>query len=304
MLQSPITNSAQGFMTQLDAAKTSQDTAALKQAKLRKACQMFESHFLKMMWTEMRKTIPKSGMVSGGQAENIFTDMLDQERAEAAAMGRSMGLADMLERQLTSKRLKRLPHQFGSRQDGVSMPTRSNFFRGRIHDPQAADGQEMAETSQSAADQAAASADDQAASIGQGFVSPLRGRVSSLFGSRTHPISGKLTHHDGVDVAAPQGTEIRAAGAGRVVFSGWADGYGNLVELEHSDGRTTRYAHCDKLKVKSGEQVKSGQTIATVGSTGYSTGPHLHFEIINAQGKHIDPMQMVALGTDPHTRRS
>lgn len=72
------------------------------------------------------------------------------------------------------------------------------------------------------------------------------------------------------------------------------------MEIEHPDGRTTRYGHCAKLKVREGQKVAAGQVIATVGSTGLSTGPHLHFEIINAQGRHIDPMKMVAFTAGPY----
>lgn len=117
---------------------------------------------------------------------------------------------------------------------------------------------------------------------------PLRGRLTSDFGMRTHPITGKYTHHDGIDIAAPTGTPIRAAKSGVVKFSGDRGGYGNLVIVEHSDGTQTRYGHCHRLNVRPGERVRAGQEIATVGSTGRSTGPHLHFEV-RVDGKPVDP---------------
>lgn len=122
---------------------------------------------------------------------------------------------------------------------------------------------------------------------------PLKGRISSGFGVRHDPLHGRVKRHTGVDIAAPQGTPIAAAAAGKVVFAGRRGGYGNLVEIEHPDGQRTRYAHTARILVKVGDEVKPGQTIATVGSTGRSTGPHLHFEV-NRDGTRIDPLQAVA----------
>ncbi len=114
------------------------------------------------------------------------------------------------------------------------------------------------------------------------------GRLTSPFGMRQHPIHGDLRHHDGVDIAAPEGTPIRAARAGRVVRAGFEEGYGNVVVLDHGGGLETRYAHCQRLGVRPGDRVDAGAPIATVGSTGRSTGPHLHFEVRH-QGIPVDP---------------
>ncbi|MBI1764120.1 MAG: peptidoglycan DD-metalloendopeptidase family protein [Acidobacteria bacterium] len=122
---------------------------------------------------------------------------------------------------------------------------------------------------------------------------PLHGRISSNFGVRHDPLHGGVRRHGGVDIAAPPGTPIAAAAGGTVVFAGRRGGYGNLVEIEHADGQRTRYAHAARLLVQAGDEVKPGQTIATVGSTGRSTGPHLHFEV-NKDGAHVDPLQAVA----------
>jgi murein DD-endopeptidase MepM/ murein hydrolase activator NlpD len=108
---------------------------------------------------------------------------------------------------------------------------------------------------------------------------PARGAIRSVFGPRRDPINGRPRFHKGIDIAVPQGTPIQAAAAGRVVFSGVNKGYGNMVMLEHADGRRTLYAHAEALFVKVGDTVGAGQTIAAVGSTGHSTGPHVHFEI-------------------------
>lgn len=114
--------------------------------------------------------------------------------------------------------------------------------------------------------------------------------VSSDFGWRTDPFDGTRHHHDGLDLSAPMGTTIVAADAGRVKFAGKNGGYGNVVIVEHADGTESRYAHCSALDVAEGDQVLAGQAIARVGSTGRSTGPHLHFEV-RKDGIPIDPRE-------------
>ncbi|GAB6060395.1 peptidoglycan DD-metalloendopeptidase family protein [Desulfonatronum parangueonense] len=108
---------------------------------------------------------------------------------------------------------------------------------------------------------------------------PLQGRVSSGFGWRNDPFTGEQSWHAGTDLVAPKGTPINAAWDGRVVFVGQRGGYGNMVVLEHAGGWRSYYAHNEQNKVKVGDMVEAGQNIATVGSSGRSTGPHLHFEI-------------------------
>lgn len=122
---------------------------------------------------------------------------------------------------------------------------------------------------------------------------PLTGRISSKFGSRFHPIDKKTKFHGGVDIAVPRGTPINSAADGVVTFAGKRGGYGNVVIVEHADGRETFYAHCDKLLVEKGQIVSGGELIAKAGSTGKSTGPHLHFEL-RENGKSIDPMKFLS----------
>lgn len=108
---------------------------------------------------------------------------------------------------------------------------------------------------------------------------PVDGRISSRFGDRSDPFSGAEREHHGVDIAAAAGTPIQAVRAGTVTFAGERGGYGNVVILDHGDGLETRYAHCASLDVRAGDQVRAGAKVASVGSTGRSTGPHLHFEV-------------------------
>ena len=108
---------------------------------------------------------------------------------------------------------------------------------------------------------------------------PVRGIVTSNVGWRHDPIDGTIRHHNGVDIAVPSGTKVKAIAAGRVIQSGPHGGYGNLVKIEHSDGSVSMYGHNSQLEVNLGDQVQAGQTIALSGSTGRSTGPHLHFEL-------------------------
>lgn len=118
---------------------------------------------------------------------------------------------------------------------------------------------------------------------------PVKGRVSSKYGWRFHPVTGKRKFHKGIDIAAGKGTTISSVADGKVIFSGTKTGYGNIVEVKHSNGYITKYAHCNTLSVKVGDIVKSGQKIAEVGSTGVSTGNHCHFEIRNGKGEPVNP---------------
>jgi len=126
-------------------------------------------------------------------------------------------------------------------------------------------------------------------SKGEGFLTPAGGYISSYYGPRIHPITGANGFHTGVDFAAANKSDILASKSGTVVFSGQQSGYGNIVILDHGGGIQTFYAHCSSISVSNGETVSRGQTIAKVGSTGNSTGPHLHFEV-RVNGKHTDPM--------------
>jgi murein DD-endopeptidase MepM/ murein hydrolase activator NlpD len=124
-------------------------------------------------------------------------------------------------------------------------------------------------------------------------------RISSVFGGREHPVLGGWRLHKGTDYAADRGTPVRAIGDGVVVRAGWGNGYGNVLEIRHRNGFITRYGHLSRFKVHSGERVTIGETVAFVGSTGLSTGPHLHFEVL-VNGQQRDPRTALkSTGGDP-----
>lgn len=126
--------------------------------------------------------------------------------------------------------------------------------------------------------------------IGSGQVSfPVNAPISSEFGYRMHPILGYKRFHSGIDFAADYGEVIRAAAPGHVIFAGWYGGYGNTVIVDHGNGVTTLYAHSEGLYVQEGQVVQRGEPVALVGSTGLSTGPHLHFEL-RSNGEPVDPL--------------
>jgi murein DD-endopeptidase MepM/ murein hydrolase activator NlpD len=149
---------------------------------------------------------------------------------------------------------------------------------------------ELAEMEALQAASAALAAKIQAAQLsGSGAVSsagliwPVNGPVTSPFGMRW----GRM--HDGIDIGVPSGTPIHAAAAGTVIYAGWMEGYGNLVVLDHGNGLSTAYAHQSSIAVGYGQAVTQGQVIGYVGSTGHSTGPHLHFEV-RVNGSPVDPL--------------
>jgi murein DD-endopeptidase MepM/ murein hydrolase activator NlpD len=129
----------------------------------------------------------------------------------------------------------------------------------------------------------------------QGAEAPFNGLlggsafISSGFGLRKDPFTGRMQRHDGIDIAAAKGTEVFALQEGRVFYSGWRGDYGRLVIVHHEDGTETRYGHLSDRLVKQGDTVKAGAVIGKVGSSGRSTGPHLHFEV-RQNARPINPL--------------
>jgi murein DD-endopeptidase MepM/ murein hydrolase activator NlpD len=132
---------------------------------------------------------------------------------------------------------------------------------------------------------------DQPAAASGGMAWPVAGRITSYFGYRRHPILGFSRLHAGVDFGAGWGSPIVAAADGQVVRAGWAGGYGRQVRLAHGDGLTTSYSHMSSIVAEPGTIVRAGQLIGYVGSSGLSTGPHLHYEV-RRYGAPINPLSV------------
>jgi len=238
------------------------DTREIRMTKDQdEAARAFESYMVEMMVKEMRKTVP-DGMFSGGAAE-VFSSLFDQELSNRIADSGGFGFGDMLKGQMVGQDMTMASHSLERNFDA--------------HVRQRAKG------------------------ILDSALPVQDGVVTSQFGKRTDPFHGRLRKHKGLDIAAPRGTPIQSIRPGTVVSAGKRGGYGNVVVLEHGDGTTSLYAHCDELKVAKGDRVGRGDVIATVGSTGRSTGPHLHLEV-HRNGAAVDPM--TELGDHLHNTRT
>ena len=116
-------------------------------------------------------------------------------------------------------------------------------------------------------------------------------KISSKYGKRKHPVRKAVRHHNGIDLASPKGAHVRAVLNGVVIFADTYKGFGKLVTIRHADGYTSLYGHLNEIRVEPGEQIKSGQIVGRVGSTGLATGPHLHFEW-RLDNSPIDPLKV------------
>lgn len=129
-----------------------------------------------------------------------------------------------------------------------------------------------------------------------GFIKPIGGRITSPFGWRTHPIFNSRTFHSGVDIGGQFNSSVRASNSGKVIYAGWYGGYGKVVIVDHGDVNgspiTTLYAHLNSARVSVGEYVSKGQVIGLEGTTGYSTGPHVHFEV-RVNGRPNNPLNYI-----------
>jgi len=202
----------------------------------------------------LKQVVVASGAFTGGESpgSHIRAGLFAQTLADAMVKGGGTGLAALIERSLGgTPEAWRPPPPPGSPGIGVTPPATS-----------------------------AANVTPEPAAPGP--------RVTSPFGMRADPFTGRPAPHGGVDLAAPEGSDVRAAAGGVVRSAGSRGGYGNAVEIDHGGGVTTLYAHASELLVQEGEAVRPGQLIARVGQTGRATGAHLHFEVRSA-GRPVDP---------------
>lgn len=277
--------------------------------KLREACRGFESAFLQKLMAQMRATVPKDGLLHGPY-EDKYLSMFDQALGDKLAEAGGIGLADMMYAQLkervgggkgqagtaevpapgtvlpanrptAGKGLERIP----SRPSEITGKSHGNVSEAIVGHPShalflASDEAVGADASRPGREQAA-----------RELAAPVSGTITSDYGWRGDPFTGRTAWHAGMDIAAPEGETVAACWDGQVVFAGRKGGYGNAVIVEHQGGWRSVYGHLSRVDVQEGDVVAAGRKIAEVGSTGRSTGPHLHFELRYA-GASVDPMQV------------
>ena len=230
------------------------------QTEPQKAAKQLEAFFLRRLLAEARPQ--GGGMLDGGFAGDTFKSMLDEAIADKMADAGGLGMAQMFTKQLG-----------GDAVPAMAMPHHDAMAMSMPHHE-------------------VPSIDTPPGKLAM----PTIGRLSSGYGTRIDPILHTESLHPGLDMAAPAGTPVVAAAAGTVTHAGPAGTYGNLVTIKHANGLETRYAHLSAVGVAKGAEVTPGTEIGKVGSTGRSTGPHLHFEV-REDGKLMDPKGYLPLNT-------
>ncbi len=239
-----------------------------RDSELKKASKEFESIFISYLLKVMRDTIEESGLTEGGPGKDIYTELFDQEMSRSIADHGALGISDLIYKSL-SARIQVRDQGGADKTDVKGSDTKSSSDS----TPTPTGETEPADSDLEIPD----------------FRLPVQAHVSSRFGVRSDPFTHKPRFHKGLDLAAPAGTEVRAAKGGEVIFAGVERGYGTTVVIEHAEGFRTRYAHLGAANVKAGDVVADEQLLGIVGNTGHSTGPHLHFEVIR-NGERIDPL--------------
>lgn len=246
-----------------------QDIESLRGRKdpeaIRIAAKGMEALFAYELIKAMREASQES---TKGLGIGVYTSLFDMELARMMAE-RGLGLQDMLlkglNRQAQKSEKSKVSNQNAESTDLVSISAPN--IEGQESEPRTTDSESRR--------------------------LPVDGVVTSPFGMRIHPVYRDNRFHHGVDIAAPAGTEVYPIKDGKVIFSGEQSGYGNVVIIDHGDGFISKYAHNRVNLVKEGDMVKRNTVIARVGSTGKSTGPHLHFEV-RYNGESINPTTLIA----------
>ena len=242
------------------------------QSEIEQAARQFEAMLLQIVIKEMRKTVPEGMFASSGT--EVFQDLFDQELSNhMLGEGPGLGLVGSITGEsIAPQSTRHMPlgiqnyaRQKATSEAPVALPVAaSTAVHAHHHHDHDHDHRDNI---------------------------PVKGRLSSSFGTRTDPITGAKRTHNGMDIAAPEGTDIRAVRGGVVRHAGVSPSYGNFIIIDHGEGLETRYAHCSKLMVESGDKVRAGDLIGAVGSTGRSTGPHLHLEV-RQDGEALDPKEV------------
>ncbi|MEW5978204.1 MAG: peptidoglycan DD-metalloendopeptidase family protein [Acidobacteriota bacterium] len=266
--------------------------------QLRKATQEFEALFLSYMLRVMRSTVEPADPEASSFGKDVYLDMFDQEIALRIAQTRSLGIGDMMYRQLGGESAAGTgPVPPASSGEGSSLaapdaterqPVETSFGVAKPPTPTEAMPGSLVEGSDQTTSQNAIS----------GFALPVQGTFTSAYGVRSDPLTGMPSFHQGLDIAAPAGTPFQAVQAGTVVFSGYLRGFGNTILVEHENGYRSLYAHASERLVRTGDVVQPNQVIGLVGQTGRATGTHLHFELHKGDLK-IDPQEFLISSGDP-----
>ena len=257
--------------------------------ELKKATQEFEAVFIGYMLKVMRSTVePADDEEGSALGKDVYLSMFDQEIALQMARNSSLGIGEMMYRQLeqTVKETKTLSGAPGS--ETLVLPTSNT--PGTVEPPM--------EVKPGTLDHRHETASEVDTEASTGWTVPAEGRLTSAFGERADPFTETTRFHRGIDIAAAAGTPIRAARSGTVVFSGRLAGYGNTIILEHAGGYRTLYGHASRNLVKEGEAISAEQVIGEVGSSGRSTGTHLHFELQKG-GERLDPREILLATARP-----
>ncbi len=267
----------------------------------------FEAILLAQVISAMRKTVPESGTLEASANRKMLDGAFDQQVARSLVDKGGLGIADQIVGQIA--------RQQAARDAAGGRKASSASALGAVANAAVADGAANAATLGRAAGASQIASAIRAripsatslrthgvatmsagAMTSAATVVPVAGEVSSPFGMRSDPFTGEPRFHAGVDVAAPRGSEIRAVADGEVVFSGWRPGgEGRVVDIRHADGLVTSYAHAERTLVRAGQHVVAGEVLATVGSSGRSSGPHLHFAAAR-DGQAIDPSALLGHG--------
>jgi murein DD-endopeptidase MepM/ murein hydrolase activator NlpD len=240
-------------------------TGAGQKQALKKVSQEFEAIFIGQLLKVMRETIEESGLFGGGFGKSIYTELFDQEISLSMARRGALGISDLLYRNLADK----------------------------APDATQTEKEKAAPDVPSAVPSIPSGPSEEDNEISD-FQLPVHAPISSLFGLRKDPFTHQVRFHKGLDLSAPEGMKVVSALAGTVISAGYEHGYGNTVLMQHDGGIQTRYGHLGSIKVKAGDVVESEAELGTVGTTGRSTGPHLHFEVIR-MGKPVDPLARFSL---------
>ncbi len=249
-----------------------------KLRELKKVSREFEALFLEKIWKEMKKTVSPDGIFHNPITEK-YLGMFDWQFALTLSRDGGIGLGDFLYNQLRQQleeKSTELPPL-----DNPPLKKHPSPLQTRHH---------YREEVEKLAKEIEKNRGTKAL-LNPLWPIPGDKDITSPFGWRRDPFLGDIRWHTGIDIGAPAGTPIRAIAGGKVIFSGYKKGYGNLVILKHKGGWESYYAHNEKNLVHQGEEIKPGEIIARVGSSGRATGPHLHLEV-RRRGSPINPMDV------------